>query len=376
VPKSGIREIFDLSQGIPGLIDLGIGEPDFNAPSFVREAAKKAIDGGFGKYTPNAGLPELKEEISNKLRQENGIVADPKSEIIVTAGATQAIFVLMHCLLNAGDQVLLPTPLFPAYKSAATLAGGIPVEVPVLQNKGGGVAVDFSALEERTSDKTKLLVLNSPCNPTGAVVYRDSIQEICEFAARKNLYLVSDEIYEKYVYDTHHYSPASNPRYRDRIITINGFAKTYGMTGWRLGYAAANEEIIAAMTRFNMFNAVCATSFVQIAAIAALRHSLDFFQSIRRRYEKKSELVCKYLDEMGWTYLKPRGAFYIFPKLPTRFPDSLSFSKRLLENQKVAIVPGTAFGAGGEEHVRISYALKESKLIEGLTRLRKFAAQE
>jgi len=371
VPKSGIREIFDLAQSMSGVIDLGIGEPDFNAPNFVAEAAKKSIDEGFGKYTANAGLLELREEIARKLRQENGIAVDPKTELIVTSGATQAIFVVMNCLLNPGDEVLLPTPLFVAYKNSAALAGGTSIEVPTLEDEG--FALDFEELDKRCTKKAKLLVLNSPCNPTGSVMKKNAIERACEFAAQHNLHIISDEIYEKYLYDgARHFSPGSIAEFRGRVITINGFAKTFGMTGWRLGYAAASSNIVNSMVRFNMYNAVCATSFVQRAGIVALKHSLSFFKPILTRYKEKRDIACDLLDRLGWDYQRPRGSFYVFPRIPKKYGRSFSFSKRLLESNKVATIPGSAFGDAGEGHIRISFSLEKQKLRAGLDRIDKF----
>ena len=259
VPKSGIREIFDIAQSMTGVVNLGIGEPDFSAPTFVTAAAKKAISEGYGHYTSNAGLPELREEISKKLKRENNVVVDPKSEIIVTAGATQAIFAALCCILNPGDEVLLPTPLFPAYASCANLAGASCIQVPTLEDER--FELDAVALEQRCSKKTKLLIINSPCNPTGSAYSRKSIERACDVAASHDLYIMSDEIYEKFLYeDQAHFSPASISEFHKKVITINGFSKTFGMTGWRLGYAAADPEITTAMIRFNMYNAVCANT--------------------------------------------------------------------------------------------------------------------
>lgn len=356
-----------------GVINLGIGEPDFNAPSFVSAAARRAIARGFGKYTANAGMPELKEEIAKKLKNENGILADPKSEIIVTAGATQAIFVAMNCLLNPGDEVLLPTPIFPAYRSCAALAGASVVEVP--SNESEGFQPDFDTLERRCCNNTKLVVINTPCNPTGVVLTKKSVEKMCEFVDRHQVYLIADEIYEKFLYDgAVHFSAASIPEFRSRVITINGFAKTYGMTGWRLGYAAASPEIIGAMNRFNMYNAVCANSFAQVAGIAALRHSESFLAPILSRFRRKREDVCEFLDSLEWEFQKPAGSFYIFPKIPQELGrSSLDFSKKLLTEQKVATIPGIAFGTEAEGHVRISYSVDEQDLKRGLGRIKKFA---
>lgn len=372
VPKSGIREIFDIAQSMTGVINLGIGETDFGAPAFVAAEAKKAISQGYGKYTPNAGLPELREQISKKLKTENNIVADPESEIVVTSGATQAIFVALNCLLNPGDEVLLPTPLFPAYGSCVKLAGATCVEVPTIEDERFGL--DLDALEQKCSRRTKVLVINSPCNPTGSVFARKSIEKACELAAAHDLYVISDEIYEKFLYeDAIQFSPASIPEFRERVITINGFSKTFGMTGWRLGYAAANPEIISAMVRYNMYNAVCANSFTQVAGIAALKHPPSFFKPILSRYKKKQQTVCSYLDGMGWEYQRPHGSFYVFPKLPSRIENnSMAYSKQLLQSRKVATIPGSSFGAAGEHHVRISFSVQDSHLRKGLDRVKKF----
>jgi aminotransferase len=355
-----------------GVVNLGIGEPDFDAPRFVASAAEKAIKAGFGKYTPNAGVLELREEIARKLKRENGVTADPKSELIVTSGATQAIFAVMACLLNSGDEVLLSTPAFPAYRYCAYLAGGICRDVPTIESDG--FAPDFEAMEKACTPKTKVLVINSPSNPTGSVLEKEHIEKACELAASKDLILVTDEIYEKFLYDgAVHFSAGSMEKFRNRVITINGFAKTYGMTGWRLGYAAGPSEIINAMIRFNMYNAVCATSFVQYAGIVALKHSLAFFKPILSRYQKKRKIVCDFLSRNGWEYQKPSGAFYIFPKLPNRFRnDSAHFPRKLLESKRVATIPGPSFGEGGEGHIRISYSLDESQFEKALARIEQF----
>jgi aminotransferase len=350
IPKSGIREIFDRAQELGAVINFGIGEPNFLTPDFIRSAGKAAINSGFVKYTTNAGLPELRKEIAHKLKKENRIECDPKTEIIVTAGATQAIFSFLNCVLNPGDEVLIPTPAFTAYRYATLLAGGVPIEVPSFEEEG--YRPDFGKLEGLCTKRTKLLILNSPCNPTGSVLQYEDVQRACELAARRDLFLLSDEIYEKYLYDgAKHYSPGSFSEYRNRVITINGFSKTWAMTGWRLGYAAANPDIITAMTRYNMYNAVCADSISQMAGIAAMRHSMTFFKQILKEFDARRKQVCEHLDELGWDYTRPRGTFYIFPKLPQKFANSLLFARELLEKSRVAIIPGSSFGKSGEGHV-------------------------
>lgn len=371
VRKSGIREIFDLAQEIPNTISLGIGEPNFKTPKFIDEAAKKAIDEGFDKYTLNIGIPELRQQISSKLKRENNIEADPKTEIIVTAGATQAIFLLMYCLLEQGDEVLLPTPAFTAYEYSARLAGGKPVQCPL--NESEDYEIDFDLLGKRCSKKAKLLILNSPCNPTGVTYREKEIKKLVEFVSERGLYLISDEIYEKYVYDdAKQFSPASSKEFKNRIVTVNGFSKTFGMTGWRLGYAVANEEIISALTRFNMYNSVCANSIAQKAGVAALEGSMGFFIPILKQYNKARNSMCKYLDELSLSYAAPSGAFYIFPDISSISKDSLHYCKGLLAEEHVATVPGSSFGTVGEGHIRLSYSVDENLLIIALEKMKKF----
>jgi aminotransferase len=376
VPKSGIREIFDIAQSLGDVINLGIGEPDFNTPEFIGEAAKESIDQHFTKYTPNAGVLELREAIARKLKRENGIDADPRTEIIVTAGATQAIFVAMNCILNSGDEVILPAPLFPAYKYAVRLAGGVPVEVSV--DEKDGFSLDLERIEESIGPRTRILVLNSPCNPTGAVFSRKEIERLCEIAANHDLYLVSDEIYEKYLYDDATcFSPGSKEEFKNRVITVNGFAKTFAMTGWRLGYAAANSELINAMVRYNMYNSTCVTSFVQKAGVAALdsRPLSSFFPEILRQFDERRRIMCAGLAELGFEADIPKGAFYVFPKLPDYKSNSSSFSRELLSKEKVATIPGSSFGQAGEGHIRISYSLHLDKIYSALDRIKRFKKQ-
>jgi aminotransferase len=371
VRQSGIRRIFDRSEGVKGLINLGIGEPDFEVPGFVREALKKAVDSGFSHYTSNRGLPELRTEIASKLRRENGVNADPRKEIIVTAGATQAIFVLMNSLLNEGDEVVIPSPAFTAYWAAVKLAGGKPVEVPM--NEGDGYRLDSKKLAKAYTARTRLLVLNSPGNPTGIVYSRKDVKEACQSATRRGLYILSDEVYEKFLYDgATHFSPASLDEFRERVVTVGGLSKTFAIPGWRLGYAMASEKVIDKMTRYNMYNAVCASSIVQVAGISALRGPQRFFKPVLKEFGKRRKMVCNSLRELGMKFVTPRGAFYVFPRIGGNRANSMSFSERFLSRHKVATIPGKSFGRGGESHIRISYSVSEDKLITAMNRLRDF----
>lgn len=371
IPKSGIREIFDIASSQEGVINLGIGEPDFNTPKFIRDSAKKAIDRGCHNYTTNSGMLELRSEISKKLKKENGMDVDPRSEIIVTSGATQAIFVAMHCLLNPGDEVLMPSPVFVAYMQSVKIAGGTPVEVPMKEEEN--YALSVKSLEKAVTKRTKLLVLNSPCNPTGTVYSRNAMEEASAFAEIHGLTIVSDEIYEDFLYeDTRSYSPASKPEFRDRILTINGFSKTFAMTGWRLGYAAGPEKLISAMTRYNMYNQVCATTIAQIAGIAALRGSRSFFKPILKRYSNCRRTALELLDKLGLEFAMPQGAFYIFPNISKIATDSMAYAKRLLLEERVAVTPGSAFGRAGEGHIRLSYSQNEETLQKATKRISRF----
>jgi aminotransferase len=371
VTTSGTRKIFELSQGMPGLINLGIGEPDFPTPRFVREALKDAVDSGFNRYTSNRGLPELRDQIAKKLKRENGIDADPRKEVLVTAGVTQAILAVMNSLLNVGDEVVIPTPAFSAYQAAVRLAGGKPVEVPM--GETDGYRLDSKKLEKAYNKRTKLLVLNSPGNPTGVVYNQDEIAEACAGATAMGIHVLSDEVYEKFVYDSaSHFSPASVSDFRGRVITVNGFSKTFAITGWRLGFAVADEKLIDMMTRYNMYNAVCASSIVQVAGIAALRGPKSYLKPVLREYERRRDLVSRSLHDIGMSFTEPRGAFYVFPRINGTGSDSEVFSRQFLARYKVATIPGSSFGRGGEGHIRLSYALGEDKLGEAMTRLSKF----
>ena len=371
IKKSGIREIFDLAQTLPDHINLGIGEPDFRTPSFVRVAARKAMREGFTRYTSNVGIPELREAIALKLKRENRITVDPSSEVIVTAGATQSIFILMNILLNPGDEIILPSPLFTAYKYCATLAGARAVEVPLDENDG--YSLDPKKIERAITKKSRVLVLNSPCNPTGAVYTRKQIEETCRIAANNGMYVISDEIYEKFLYDgAEHFSPASKAELKNSVITINGLSKTFAMTGWRIGYTAASADIISMMTLYNMYNAVCASSFVQSAAASALEHSTDYFNSILRRFARRRDLLCRGLAEIGFRFKRPMGAFFVFASLPGARRNSLEFCKDLLLKKRVSTVPGSTFGEGGEGHIRLSYSVDERKIRLALGRIQDF----
>ncbi|AIU70623.1 aromatic amino acid aminotransferase [Thermococcus eurythermalis] len=372
VNPSEIRKLFDLAQGVEGLISLGIGEPDFDTPEHIKEYAKEALDKGMTHYGPNAGLPMLREAIARKLREQNGIEADPKSEIMVLVGANQAFIMGLATFLKDGEEVLIPSPMFVSYAPAVILAGGRPVEVPTYEENEFRLSVDD--LEKHVSDKTRALIINSPNNPTGAVLTKKDLEEIADFAVEHDLIVFSDEVYEHFVYDgVKNHSIASLDGMFERTITINGFSKTFAMTGWRLGFVAAPAWIIEKMTRFQMYNATCPVTFAQYAAAKALEdeRSWKAVEEMRQEYDRRRNLVWKRLNEMGLPTVKPKGAFYIFPRIRDTGLTDKEFSELMLKEAKVAVVPGSAFGKAGEGYIRISYATAYEKLEEAMDRMEK-----
>ncbi len=372
VNPSEIRKLFDLAAGIENVISLGIGEPDFDTPEHIKEYAKEALDKGYTHYGPNAGLPMLREAIARKLKKQNSIEADPKSEIMVLVGANQAFLMGLATFLKDGEEVLIPSPMFVSYAPAVILAGGKPVEVPTYEENEFRLSVDD--LEKHVTDKTRALIINTPNNPTGAVLTRKDLEEIADFAVEHDLIVLSDEVYEHFVYDgVKNHSIASLDGMFERTITINGFSKTFAMTGWRLGFVAAPSWIIEKMTRFQMYNATCPVTFVQYAAAKALEdeRSLKAVEDMRKEYDRRRNLVWKRLNEMGLPTVKPKGAFYIFPRIKDTGLTDKEFSELMLKEAKVAVVPGSAFGKAGEGYIRISYATAYEKLEEAMDRMEK-----
>ncbi|WP_099210585.1 pyridoxal phosphate-dependent aminotransferase [Thermococcus henrietii] len=372
VNPSEIRKLFDLAQGVEGLISLGIGEPDFDTPEHIKEYAKEALDKGMTHYGPNAGLPMLREAIARKLKEQNGIEADPKSEIMVLVGANQAFIMGLATFLKDGEEVLIPSPMFVSYAPAVILAGGKPVEVPTYEENEFRLSVDD--LEKHVSDKTRALIINTPNNPTGAVLTKKDLEEIADFAVEHDLIVFSDEVYEHFVYDgVKNHSIASLDGMFERTITINGFSKTFAMTGWRLGFVAAPAWIIEKMTRFQMYNATCPVTFVQYAAAKALEdeRSWKAVEEMRKEYDRRRNLVWKRLNEMGLPTVKPKGAFYIFPRIRDTGLTDKEFSELMLKEARVAVVPGSAFGKAGEGYIRISYATAYEQLEEAMDRMEK-----
>ncbi|RLI15681.1 MAG: pyridoxal phosphate-dependent aminotransferase [Candidatus Hecatellales archaeon] len=368
IKVSGIRKLFELASKMEDVINLGLGEPDFNTPEYIKEAAKRALDENFTHYTPNIGIPELREAIAEKLKRENRVDVNPESEVMVTNGATQALTLSILAILNEGDEVLIPSPTFVSYGAAVIFAGGVPVEVETREDEEFRVNVD--ELERHVSGKTKALIISTPNNPTGSILTRGNLEELADFAVKHDLIVISDEVYEKIVYEEPHCSIASLNGMKERTITVNAFSKTYAMTGWRLGYLAAPEQIVSEIVKLQMYTAVCATSFAQKAAVEALRGPQSFVEEMRREYARRRELVYSRLNDMPKiSAIKPKGAFYVFPNIKATEMVSEKFSSYLIREARVATVPGRAFGRYGEGYIRISYAASYEKLEEAMDRI-------
>ena len=377
IKPSEARRIRALGQKL-GAILLTIGETNFDTPEHIKEYAKEALDKGFIHYTPNAGLLELREALAEKLRKENGIDADPEKEIAVTVGAAQALLMSMAATLKHGDEVLIPTPAFLAYTPQVLIAGGKPIEVPTSEENEFKVSVED--LEKYVTPKTRAIIINSPNNPTGSALDKKDLTEIADFAVEHDLTIISDEIYEYFVFnDAKHYSIASFDGMFERVITVNGFSKTYAMTGWRLGYAVAKEEIIKKMVKFQQYCCACAVAFVQWAALQALKdpRTKEAVERMRLEYQRRSGLAYKRLNEIeGLRAVKPKGAIYIFPSIEDTGLDDKKFTEWMLKDAKVAVVPGFAYGKGGENHVRMSLGVPYEVLEEALNRMESVIKKE
>ena len=368
-------EPFRLALNLPeDVLRLSVGEPDFETPSFVREAAKQAIDEGLTHYSPASGYDELRKAVAEKLRRENHINYDYEREIVITPGSSPGIHLVLQTLLDPGDEVLVPDPGWFHYMTLVSLCGATPVGLPI--ELGQSQAIDISAVGKLISDKTKVLILNSPSNPTGTVLSKDDIKAAGELAERHDLLIISDEIYEKIIYPgNQHVSPASLLGLKDRTITSNGFSKAYAMTGWRVGYLAGPPEIIDKVTALNGYILVCPSSVSQRAAEAALTNPKvnDAVQSMVDQFTKRRAIVLECLADLpGIRVYPPQGTFYTWIDIRGTGLSSEQFAYKLLEENRVGVLPGNLFGKRGEGHVRISFATGEDTLKQGLERFRKF----
>jgi aspartate/methionine/tyrosine aminotransferase len=370
VQWSGIRVMFALADRVPDVINLGIGQPDFDTPEFIREAAKKALDDGYTRYPPGAGFIDLREAIAEKLKRENNITADPHSEIFVSVGAMQGVFNSVLNLVNPGEEVIVIDPGYDYY-SQIGLFGGVPVPVPV--SKQNQFQVEPDQIRKAITPRTKLIMLNSPSNPTGAILERETLTEIARIARQNEIMVVSDEPYEKIVFDGRkHVSIASLEGMKELTVSLFTLSKTYAMTGWRIGYVVAHQSIIAEMEKLMEHMVSSVTAFVQRAALAAISAPQDFVQDMLREYEKRRLVIYQGLNEIdGISCTLPAGTFYAFPNISSFGMTSWDFAKYLLQEGKVATIPGSIFGRQGEGHLRLSFAADTARLEEALSRIKK-----
>ncbi len=375
IEPSGIRKFFDVVNEMKDAISLGVGEPDFDTPWFIRDEGIYSLERGRTFYTSNAGLKELKEEITVYLNRRFQLSYSPAKEVIVTVGGSEAIDIAMRAMLDPGDEVLIPEPCYVSYLPCALLANGTPVSIELKAENE--FRLTAQEVLDAVTDKTKLLVLPFPNNPTGAVMERKDLEAIAKVVAEKDLYVISDEIYAELTYtEEGHVSFATLPGMRERTITINGFSKSYAMTGWRLGYACGPEEIIREMTKIHQYCIMCAPTTSQYAAVEALRRGDEEVEKMREEYNGRRRYLLHRFQEMGLPCFEPYGAFYVFPDIRKLKMTSEEFATKLLEQEKVAVVPGTAFGHSGEGFIRISYAYSLSNLKIALDRMEHFIKHE
>lgn len=369
IPPSGIRKFFDIVSEMEDAISLGVGEPDFDTPWHIREEGIYSLEQGRTFYTSNAGLKELKKEISRYLKRSQGIQY-PAEDILVTVGGSEAIDIALRAMLDPGDEVLIPQPSYVSYEPCTLLANGKPVIIQLKEENDFRLTKE--ELLEAVTEKTKILVLPFPNNPTGAIMEKKDLEEIAEVIIEKDLFVISDEIYSELTYSGKHISIASLPGMQERTILINGFSKAYAMTGWRLGYAAAPRVIIEQMIKIHQFAIMCAPTTSQYAALEALRKGDADVKKMKESYDKRRRFLLNELKRIGLDCFTPYGAFYAFPSIKKFNMTSDEFAERLLKEQKVAVVPGTAFGACGEGFLRISYAYSIEDLKVALGRIEEF----
>lgn len=370
IPPSGIRLFFDLVIGMDDVISLGVGEPDFDTPWHIRETGIFSLEQGLTSYTSNKGLRELRAAISDFLKNRHGLRYDPDEEILVTVGVSEAVDVAMRAILDGGERFLVPQPCFVSYAPMATLAGGEPVCIPLPASSG--FRLTPALLRGAVARRARGIIINYPSNPTGVSYRARELGALAAVIRRTDLAVLSDEIYDELTYDFDHVPFPALPGMRERTVYLNGFSKAYAMTGWRIGYAAGPRHLIDAMTKIHQYTIMCAPTTGQVAACEALRSGGKDVLEMKREYARRREYVHGRLVRMGLDCARPDGAFYIFPCIRSSGLDSMGFSRRLLEEEKVAVVPGTAFGEVGEGFVRISYASSHENLKEALDRIERF----
>lgn len=370
IKPSGIRKFFDLVSEMKDAISLGVGEPDFETPWHIREEGIHSLEQGRTFYSSNAGLMELRNAISDKVREEHGISYHAKEEVMVTVGGSEAIDLAMRVILTPGDEVLIPEPCYVSYLPCAKMAYGVPV--PIQLEEKDEFRLTPEKLEEAITEKTKLLILPFPNNPTGGIMEERDLEAIVPIILKHNLYVLTDEIYSALSYKGKHHSIIEFPGMRERTVYINGFSKAYAMTGWRLGYACAEERILKQMLKLHQFAIMCAPTTSQYSAVEALRNGDADVRKMRDAYDERRRFLVYHLRKMGLDCFEPYGAFYVFPSIRKFGLSSEEFAEKLLKEEKVAVVPGNAFGASGEGFIRISYAYSLDNLKKAMERMERF----
>ncbi|WP_026656381.1 MULTISPECIES: pyridoxal phosphate-dependent aminotransferase [Butyrivibrio] len=373
IKPSGIRKFFDIVQETEGAISLGVGEPDFDTPWHIRDEGIYSLEKGRTFYTSNSGLKELRTEISEYIKRTQGVTYDPIKEIFVTVGGSEAIDLALRAMIDPGDEVLIPQPSYVSYEPCAILADAKPVIIELKEENEFRLTAE--EVLEKVTDKTKILVLPFPNNPTGAVMEKEDLEKIAEVVREKDLYIISDEIYGELTYKGKHVSIVSLPGMKERTILINGFSKAYAMTGWRLGYACGPEEIMAQMVKIHQFAIMCAPTTSQYAAVEALKNGDDDVKMMREQYNHRRRYLLNEFKRIGLPCFEPYGAFYVFPCIKKFGMTSDDFCTRLLKEEKLAVVPGTAFGDCGEGYIRISYAYSLENLKAAMERLENFISR-
>lgn len=370
IKPSGIRKFFDIVSEMDDAISLGVGEPDFDTPWHIREEGIYSLEKGRTFYTSNSGLKELKEEVSKYLDRRFGLKYEPSGEIMITVGGSEAIDGALRAMLDEGDEVILPQPSYVSYEPCIVLADGVPVIVELKEENG--FKLTRQQLEEAVTEKTKILIMPFPNNPTGAIMTEEELKPIVDFVIEHDLFVISDEIYSELTYSGTHASIGAFPGMKERTIVINGFSKSYAMTGWRLGYACGPKVILDQILKIHQFAIMCAPTTSQYAAIEALRHGDADVEKMRNEYDRRRRFLLNAFQEMGIECFEPFGAFYMFPSIKKFGMSSDEFATRLLKEEKIAVVPGTAFGDCGEGFLRISYAYSIEDLKAALERIESF----
>ncbi len=373
IKPSGIRKFFDIVLETEGAISLGVGEPDFDTPWHIRDEGIYSLEKGRTFYTSNSGLKELRTEVSNYIKRTQGVSYDPIKEVFITVGGSEAIDLALRAMVDEGDEVLIPQPSYVSYEPCAILADAVPVIIELKEENE--FRLTAQEVLDKVTDKTKILVLPFPNNPTGAIMEKKDLEEIAKVAIEKDLYVISDEIYSELTYNGKHVSIVSLPGMKERTILINGFSKAYAMTGWRLGYACGPEAIMEQMVKIHQFAIMCAPTTSQYAAVEALKNGDDDVAMMREQYNHRRRYLLNEFERIGLPCFEPYGAFYVFPCIKKFGMSSDEFCTRLLKEEKLAVVPGTAFGDCGEGYIRVSYAYSLENLKAAMERLERFISK-